>query len=223
MSNLQPQPTRHTGFMPGRGVNLSGAKPKSIKSSTKQLLNYLGKSKRHLIIVIMGSLLSTLCGLAGTYAIRPLLIMIEQTLKAEITLQVFFSRLTLFLSILGSIYAAQVFLSWLQSQLMVQISQNTVYRLRKDLYDRVLHMPAGYHDRRSHGEMMSYFTNDIDLLSDSITNSISSLVSSSSMLVGTILMMIYLSWQLAIITLVALPIFSFLINKIVQTSRGYFK
>jgi ATP-binding cassette subfamily B multidrug efflux pump len=221
VSNIQP--TRHTGVMPGRGVNLSGSKPKSIKSTLKQLLKYLGKSKKHLIIVIVASLVSTLCGLAGTYAIRPLLIMIQQTLNAEITLQLFFKQLSLFLIVLGSIYALQVFLSWLQSQLMVQISQNTVYRLRKDLYDRVLHMPAGYHDQRTHGEMMSYFTNDIDLLSDSITNSISSLVSSSSMLVGTILLMIYLSWQLAIITLVALPIFSFLINKIVQTSRKYFK
>jgi ATP-binding cassette subfamily B multidrug efflux pump len=198
VSNIQP--TRHTGVMPGRGVNLSGSKPKSIKSTLKQLLKYLGKSKKHLIIVIVASLVSTLCGLAGTYAIRPLLIMIQQTLNFEITLQFFFKQLSLFLIVLGSIYALQVFLSWLQSQLMVQISQNTVYRLRKDLYDRVLHMPAGYHDQRTHGEMMSYFTNDIDLLSDSITNSISSLVSSSSMLVGTILLMIYLSWQLAIIT-----------------------
>ena len=221
MSNIQP--TRHTGIMPGRGVNLSGSKPKSIKSTLKELLKYLGKSKRQLIIVIIASLLSTVCGLAGTYAIRPLLIMIEQALNTQITVQIFFNRLALFLIILGCIYALQVYLSWLQSQLMVQISQSTVYRLRKDLYDRVLHMPAGYHDQRTHGEMMSYFTNDIDLLSDSITNSIASLVSSSSMLVGTILLMIYLSWQLAIITLIALPIFSFLINKIVQTSRKYFK
>jgi ATP-binding cassette, subfamily B, multidrug efflux pump len=220
MSN---QATRHTGVMPGRGANFSGAKPKSVKSTMKQLLNYLGKSKRHLIIVIVASLFSTLCGLAGTYAIRPLFIMIQQTLNKQITLQIFFKQLGLFMIVLGSIYALQVFLSWLQSQLMVLISQDTVYRLRKDLYDRVLHMPAGYLDQRTHGEMMSYFTNDIDLLSDSITNSISSLVSSSSMLVGTILLMIYLSWQLAIITLVALPIFSYLINIIVQTSRKYFK
>ncbi|MHC1735603.1 MAG: ABC transporter ATP-binding protein [Erysipelotrichaceae bacterium] len=221
MSNVNG--TRHTGVMPGRGVNLSGSKPKSVKSTLRQLLNYLGKSKKSLIVVFSASLIGTLCGLASTYAIRPLLNSLEATLKGENTIDTFFTNLVTFLAILGSIYLIQVLMSWLQSQLMVQISQNTVHRLRKDLYDRMLHMPVGYHDKRTHGEIMSHFTNDIDLLSDSITNSMSSLVSSSSMLVGTILMMIYLSWQLAIITLIALPIFTFLINRIVAMSRKYFR
>jgi len=221
MSNVNG--TRHTGVMPGRGVNLSGSKPKSAKSTLRQLLNYLGKSKKSLIVVFSASLIGTLCGLASTYAIRPLLNSLEATLKGENTIEIFFTNLVTFLTVLGLIYLIQVLMSWLQSQLMVQISQNTVHRLRKDLYDRMLHMPVGYHDKRTHGEIMSHFTNDIDLLSDSITNSMSSLVSSSSMLVGTILMMIYLSWQLAIITLIALPIFTFLINRIVAMSRKYFR
>jgi len=221
MSNVNG--TRHTGVMPGRGVNLSGSKPKSVKSTLRELLNYLGKSKKHLLIVFSASLIGTLCGLASTYAIRPLLNALEATLNQEISVARFFNQLAVFLSVLGGIYLIQVLMSWLQSQLMVQISQNTVHRLRKDLYDRMLHMPVGYHDKRTHGEIMSHFTNDIDLLSDSITNSMSSLVSSSSMLAGTILMMIYLSWQLAIITLVALPIFTFLINRIVSMSRKYFR
>lgn len=221
MSNVNG--TRHTGVMPGRGVNLSGSKPKSVKSTLRNLLNYLGKSKKSLIVVFSASLIGTLCGLASTYAIRPLLNSLEATLKGENTIDTFFTNLVTFLAVLGLIYLIQVLMSWLQSQLMVQISQNTVHRLRKDLYDRMLHMPVGYHDKRTHGEIMSHFTNDIDLLSDSITNSMSSLVSSSSMLVGTILMMIYLSWQLAIITLIALPIFTFLINRIVAMSRKYFR
>lgn len=221
MSNING--TRHTGVMPGRGANFSGSKPKSTKSVLRKLLRYLGKSKKHLIIVVLSSLIGTLCGLAGTYTIKPLLNRLELTLNQTYTLESFGPWLTIFLFILGSIYLLQVILNWTQSQLMVQISQNTVHRLRKDLYDRMLHMPVGYHDRKTHGEIMSHFTNDIDLLADTITNSVSSLVSSSSMLVGTLIMMIYLSWQLAIITIVAFPLFSMIINQIVKRSRNNFR
>jgi ATP-binding cassette subfamily B multidrug efflux pump len=91
------------------------------------------------------------------------------------------------------------------------------------LYSHVLNLPLPYHDSKTHGELMSRFTNDVDLIAEAITNSLAAIVNSSLMLVGTVIMMFVLSIPLAMITLLILPIFSFLINRIINQSRKYFR
>lgn len=216
------KPQRTGAMMPGRGA-IYGGKPKDTKSTLKQVLKVLGKNRKMLVIVMIATVISTLCMLAGTYAIRPLINQIEAAINGTLSIEAFFSWLPIFLIVLGAIYLLQVVMTWLQTQLMVRVSQKTVYQLRKDLFNHVLHLPVSFHDTHTHGELMSRFTNDIDLISEAITNSVSSLLNSTLTLVGTILMMIYLSPALAIITIVVLPCFSFIITKIVNQSKKYFR
>jgi len=216
------KPQRTGAMMPGRGA-IYGGKPKDTKSTLKQVLKVLGKNRKMLVIVMIATVISTLCMLAGTYAIRPLINQIEAAINGTLSINSFFIWLPIFLIVLGAIYLLQVIMTWLQTQLMVRVSQKTVYQLRKDLFNHVLHLPVSFHDTHTHGELMSRFTNDIDLISEAITNSVSSLLNSTLTLVGTILMMIYLSPALAIITIVVLPCFSFIITKIVNQSKKYFR
>lgn len=220
MSNLS---VGRIGVMPGRGGNFSGGKPKQTKSTLIKLIKFIGKDKFLLVLVFASTLTITGCALYAAYAIKPLIGMIEMTIAGTWTVAYFFARLQTFLISLGLVYSVQVALTLMQSQLMVRVSQRTVYRLRKVLYQHLLKIPVRYHDQHTHGELMSRFTSDIELISDTITNSVSSIVSSTLMLAGTTLMLIYLSYLLAIILLVALPIFGLLINRIVSISRKHFR
>ncbi|HZJ86955.1 MAG TPA: ABC transporter ATP-binding protein [Erysipelothrix sp.] len=197
------------------------AKPKDQKASLKRLLAYLGQNKMMLLVVVILSTLATLGGLYGAYAISPIITIIEQGLKGTMPRAAVTSALIKQLSLLFVIFLSEVLMSYFAARLMLIISQRTVYRIREEMFARMVKLDVRYHDQNSHGDLMSRFTNDVDLIQEGLNTAAAKLVVEAMSLVGTIAYMIYLSPVLSLVTLAIIPLLMLLSRTIISYSRRY--
>ena len=200
-----------------------GAKPKHQKQTLLRLIKYLGNSKGPLLLVIVASVVATLAGLYGAYAIKPLIDLIEQgfvgTLPRDLMRQTLMTQLV----ILALVFVVEILMTLFSSHMMVIISQKTVEEIRKDMYERMLRLEVKYHDQHAHGDLMSRFTNDIDLVGEGLNTAAASIVINIFTLLGTIVVMISINALLSVVTMMILPLLSLLANWIVKKSRIYAK
>lgn len=208
--------------MSRRGMVI-GNKPKNQKATLMRLIAYLGQSKIALLFVIIASVIATLAGLYGSYAIKPLIDSITQGFNGAITYEVMGKTLLLQLSILAIIFVVEIGMTFFSTRMMVKISQKTVETIRKDMFKRVLRMDVVHHDANSHGDLMSRFTNDIDLVGEGLNTAAASIIINVFTLLGTIVVMISISPILSAVTLLILPLLSLLARWVVSKSRIYAK
>lgn len=183
-------------------------KPKNQKGTLLRLISYLGHSKILLLFVILASITSTLAALYGAYSISPLITTIQKGLNNVLSKEAMYQELILRLSFLAVIFTVQVLTSLFSQRMMVKISQRTVRQLRSDMFDNMLKMKVSYHDQNTYGDLMSRFTNDIDLVGEGLNTAAASIVINIFTLAGTIVVMIFLSPILAAVTLTILPFLS---------------
>jgi ATP-binding cassette subfamily B protein len=126
------------------------------------------------------------------------------------------------LSLLSVYICASVF-SYLQGFIMIRISARTSRELREEISQKINRLPLSYFDKNSYGDVLSRVTNDVDMIGQTLNNSLASLISSVIMVIGIPIMMFTISWELTLITLCELPIAMFLIIVIVKFSQKYFK
>lgn len=200
---------------------IARGKPKDQKGALLRLLRYLGQSKTMLFVVIVLSGLSTLGGLYTAYAISPVITIIEQGVKQLIPRDQVTLLLLRQLAILVVIYVLEIVMGYLAARLMMKVSQRTVYTIRQEMFEHMLRLDVRYHDVNSHGDLMSRFTNDVDLIQEGLSTAAASMVVNAMTLVGTISYMIYLSPTLSLVTLGVVPILSILSRTIVKYSRRY--
>lgn len=190
-------------------------KPKQGKKTFFRLMSYLACDKKLLVVIGILILVSTASSLAGSYMLRP--IINEYILPGD------YQGLIIILIVLGFIYLAGVIATYIQYRLLNTIGQNTVTRMRADLFDKMERLPIKYFDTHQHGDLMSRYTNDIDQISNALTDSLSDILSSALMLIGIFTLMIYISPILTLVTLITVPIMFLCANGIVKRSRKYFK
>lgn len=201
---------------PGRGMVPAKGKPKNTKAIIKRLGGYLYPHRFKLVAVILCMFLSTLSSLTGSYMLRPILndyIDVGELFNAKTLLSI--------LIVLLSVYLIEVAATFVQSRLMLHISQNSIARIRDDLFKKVEKLPLRYHDNENTGEIMSRFTNDVDNIGMMLDHSLVSLISGSVTLIGTLGLMIFTNIWLSLIVLVFLPIFSYCGQKIGKFSRKF--
>lgn len=196
-------------------------KPKNQKETLKRLLAYLGQNKMMLFVVIVLSALSTLAGLYTAYAISPVITIIEQGVKNVVPRDQVTVMLLRQLAILAFIYVAEILMGYLAARMMMTISQRTVYNIRREMFEHMLRLDVRYHDANSHGDLMSRFTNDVDLVQEGLSTAAASMVVNAMTLVGTIAYMIYLSPILSLVTLGIIPLLTLMSRTIVKFSRRY--
>lgn len=200
---------------------IARGKPKDQKGTLLRLLRYLGQSKTMLFVVIVLSGLSTLGGLYTAYAISPVITIIEQGVKQLIPRDQVTLLLLRQLAILVVIYILEIVMGYLAARLMMKVSQRTVYSIRQEMFEHMLRLDVRHHDINSHGDLMSRFTNDVDLIQEGLSTAAASMVVNAMTLVGTISYMIYLSPTLSLVTLGIVPILTILSRTIVKYSRRY--
>lgn len=198
-------------------------KPKDQKKTLGRLISYLGESKVLLTVVIIASVLSTLGGLYGAYAISPMIQIIQNALNGVITRNMMIEQLGVQILVLAVIFAIEVATMYLSARLMVKISQRTVETIRKEMFSHVLRMKVSHHDANAHGDLMSRFTNDIDLVGEGLNTAAASIIINVFTLIGTIIVMFMLSPILTVLTLVIIPLLSLMSNVIIKKSRIYSK
>ena len=197
----------------GHGAG-GGAKPRDMGRTLKKLMKCLGRYKLHLAAVALLLVLSSACTVGGSYLIKPLIN--DYILPGD------FPGLARMLALMAGVYLLGAACSFGYARIMVHVSQDTVAKLRGDLFDRMQRLPLGYFDAHSHGELMSRYTNDIEAVSEALNNSFGSLLSCTLNFTGTIVMMLVLSPLLTLVTFAMLAVMLLVVRQVGIRSRRYF-
>ena len=209
---------------PGNGRTLE--KAKDFKGTTKKLIkNYLSKYKIGLIIVFIFSVGSTIFSIVGPKILGNATTEIFNGLVNKISGNggIDFGKVgTILLTLLG-LYVVSALFSFIQGFAMTQIAQNLTYKLRKDLSKKINKLPMNYFDKKTNGEILSVITNDIDTLGMNLNQSITQIITAICTLVGILIMMLSISWQMTLISIIVMPIGAGLVKIIVGKSQKYFQ
>ena len=176
--------------MPGRGGAPAG--PKDLRHTLRRFLSYLGHARWQLLAVAVLVCVTGGANLAGTYMIKPV---VDAVGAGDWTRFVHLVALT------AAIYAAGVVASVGYTQTMVRAAQRVVFDIRRDLLGHIETLPLSWFDRTRNGDVMSYFTNDVDTISEALNNGFANMVQAAIQTVGTIVLLVVLDWRLTLITL----------------------
>ena len=198
-------------------------KPANTKATFSRLLGYLGKSKALLVLVFIFVAISSLAGIIGTSFVESITDdFLLPIIGSEVTSELLAPLVKILVS-LGFIYAFGVISSYAYSRIMLQVAQKTLNTIRRDLFNHMMDLPIKFFDTHTHGELMSRYTNDADVLRECISNSFVQLVSSSVTVIGTFIMMAYYSPLLTLLV-IGMLIIAFIIMKFLgKRSAKYFR
>ncbi|MGA9397839.1 MAG: ABC transporter ATP-binding protein [Anaerolineaceae bacterium] len=204
---------------------IKGEKPRDFKGTMKKLIQYLGSYKLAILVVTIFAIASTVFSIAGpkilgkatTKLFEGVLALIAGTGSIDFTTIGQIILWTLGLYLLSALFA------YIQGWVMTGISMNITYRFRKDISQKINRMPLKYFDGTSHGEVLSRVTNDVDTVSQTLNQSLSQIVTSVTTVIGVLIMMFTISWQMTMVALVIVPISFVIISLVVGRSQKYFK
>lgn len=223
-------------------------KAKNFQGTLKRLLLYFLPEKINVIVVIVAALLGTtfnivgpkILGLATTKLFNNLIakfiviVKNQQASKAlaqnpflPLRLQpvpgIEFGYISRIIFILLGLYVLSAIFTFIQQYLMAGVAQRTIYKLRKEVDEKLSRLPLKYFDGRTHGEILSRAVNDMDNVSSTLQQSVTQLITSTTTLVGVLVMMLSISWQLTLIVLLTLPLSLFIVTGIAKRSQDYFR
>ena len=192
---------------------LSAKKPKHLGYTIRALLSYLGRHKFLLLAVAVLVTVSALANLLGTYMIRPVVNNLA-TGGMEALLRG--------VAITALIYLAGALAAWGYTQTMVKAAQKVLYDIRRDLFAHLQKLPLRFFDTRRHGDVMSYFTNDVDTISDALNNSFAMVIQSFIQVAGTLTMLFILNWRLTLVVAVCYVVMFLYIRYSGKRSKAYY-
>lgn len=197
-------------------VNTSGSKKaENMGAALKRIWNYLKMEKGKLFLVILMVCISSLFALLGPF-------LVGKSIDNFIVAQQL-NGLGLLLLGLVIVYIVHSLSLFLQNYWMVDIAQQTVYTLRKNLFEQFHRLPISYFDQRQHGELMSRLTNDIDNINNTLNQSVIQIFASVLTLVGTVSIMLYLSPVLTLVTMSIIPVMFFAMRWITRRTGPLYK
>lgn len=205
------------------GKSQGTQKPKNTKKTLSHILEYIGKNKILLFVVLIMLILSTVCQTGASYWLKPILDDVEAAIKAGNFATEGIRQLITNLAIVSAFYIGTAIFSFLQSRIMVTIAYKTTNIIRKDLFNHLQTLPLRYFDSKTHGEIMSRFTNDVDNIQLMLEQTVVQFVSSIFSFVSIVAMMIVLEWRLFIVALIFLVIMIINSLNIAKHTRKYFK
>ncbi|WP_297281024.1 ABC transporter ATP-binding protein [uncultured Anaerococcus sp.] len=181
----------------------------------KELFSYLFKQKWQLVVVLTCVIISALSQVWGLSMLRP--IIDNYILKSDI------DGLKVAVIKMGLIYLLSTVTTFIYTRLMIRVGERSIRNIRHDLFVKIQKMPINFFDSNQHGQIMSRFTNDTDTLSQSLSSTLPTLVRSLLMLIGTIVVMFSLSWQLTLIMILGLFVMGLILKNIVSKTGKLFK
>ena len=213
------------GPMRGPRGGQTTERAKDFKKTTKKLIKaYLAKYKIPIIIVMIFAIGSTIFTIVGPKILGNATTEIFNGLVSKLSggTGIDFGKVgQIALTLLG-LYVISALFSFVQRFLMTNVAQKITYKLRNDVAIKINKLPMKYFDKKTHGEVLSIITNDIDTLSMNLNQSITEIITSICTIIGILIMMFSISWQMTLISLVILPIAGILVTFIVKKSQKYF-
>ncbi len=193
-------------------------KPKNTKAAIKRLLGYLKGSRYKIVIAIICVMISAAANLGAAYMLKPII----DSLVGEGSVQEKVAGLAGGLALMAAVYFVGVAATYAQSRIMIGVSQNTLRTIREELFYKLQKLPVRYFDQNPTGDIMSRFTNDVDIIGEMLNSTLVQIFSGVVTLVGTFSLMVYTNWILALVTVVVAPIAGRIGAAIASKSRKYF-
>ena len=190
-------------------------KPKNQKQTILRIWGYLRVQKIELMSVVIFVIISTLLSLVGPFLIGKTLD--DYIVKLDVSGAI---RMSL---ILAGVYIASSLLTWLQTFVMIRVSQKTIRRIRQQLFEQYQSLPLSFFDKKQQGDLMSRMTNDVENLNAALSQSVIQIVSSFLTIVGTAFALFYLDWRLALVTLIVIPLIVLATKQIIKRSSVNYK
>ena len=192
---------------------LSGKRPQNLKFTVQSLLSYMGRHKALLGVVAVLVTISALANLLGTYMLRPVVNSLASGNMGDLVRGV---------AVTALIYGVGVLAAYGYTQTMVKAAQKVLFDIRRDLFAHLQKLPLRFFDSRRHGDIMSYFTNDVDTISDALNNSFAMVIQSFIQIVGTLTLLFILNWRLTLVAVVCYIVMFWYIRYSGKRSKAYF-
>lgn len=199
----------------------SFAKPKNAKGTFRRILKYFKPYRGQLVLVLIGLLVSVAANIAGTYMLVP--IINEYIVPWIGNANPDFTGLIGQLAVMAAVYTIGILGTFMYNRLMINVSTGTLLKLRLEMFTKMQTLPISYFDKRTHGEIMSTYTNDTDVMREMISQGLPSFISSAVRIVGVFTMMIVLNPILTGIAILMLVIMMLITKAIAGRSGRFFK
>ena len=208
-----------------RGPMRKVEKAKDFKGTVKELLKSLSSHKISLIIIFVFAIGSTIFSIIGPKILGNATTELYNGIVSKISGQggIDFSKIASILLFVLGLYILSAVFSYVQGLIMTNVSQKYTYNLRKQVSEKINRLPMSYFDKKTHGEVLSIVTNDIDTLSQSLNQGLTQLITSIVTIVGVLIMMFSINFTMTIVSILILPFTLLVTGKIVGKSQKYFE
>ena len=197
------RPQRHHGPMGGPPVGVPGEKANDFFGTLKKLAHYLGRYKLQILLVLLFAVCSAAFMIVGQ--------------------GINFTRIGQILLFLLALYLVSSAFNYAQGWIMTGVTMNVTYQLRRDIAGKIQRLPFSYYDTTTNGEVLSRLTNDVDTISQSLNQSMTQIITSVTQLIGILIMMFSINWQMSLVALCIIPLSGLVILFVVKHSQKYFK
>ncbi len=216
------QPKSSLPIGPGRSGREIGLieKPKNFSATMKKLVSYTSPFWVSIIFVLFFAIASTVFAVVSPKILGN---MTNQVVNGFIAKAINFDKLKDFAIELSILYILSSIFSYIQGWIMTGVSQKITYRFRRDISEKINRLPLAYFDKRTFGEVLSRVTNDVDTMSQTLNQNLTQIVTSVTMIIGILIMMFSISWQMTLVSLILVPLSFILMAVIVKKSQHYFK
>ncbi|MFN8563610.1 MAG: ABC transporter ATP-binding protein [Anaerolineae bacterium] len=210
----------------GGGIQMQGEKARDFRGTMSKLIAYIGAYKFQIGIVLIFAIASTIFTIVGPKVLGLATTRLFEGVVAQIAgtgTGIDFEYIGNIILILVGLYLLAALFSYIQGWVMAGISQKVTYKLRRDISEKINKLPLKYFDKTNQGEVLSRVTNDVDTISQTLNQSLSQIVTSVVSMIGVLVMMLSISWQMTLVALIMIPLSFGIIAAVIGKSQRYFK
>ena len=213
------------GMMRGGGM-MGGEKARDFKGTMLKLIQYLKAYQISILVVMIFAIASTVFSILGPKILGKATTKLFEGVLAQIAgtgTGIDFVYIGNILLLMIGLYLASALFSYIQGWIMAGVSAKIAYRFRQDIADKINRMPLKYFDRTNHGEVLSRITNDVDTINQTLNQSLSQIITSLVTVIGVMVMMITISWQMTLAALIVIPLSMLVTGLVISRSQKFFK
>ena len=214
-----------------REMQMRGGKPKNSSAAIKRILTYLSKDKALILIAFICVIVFSVASILGSYMLKPIMDRLAECAAdiaastGDLTQKIAdaVTELARMLIVMAAVYGAGIIANYLQMRIMIGVSQRTLIRIRKDLFDHLQLMPVRYFDTNTVGDIMSRFTNDIDAVGEMLNQTLIQMITGIINIVGILIIMLTENIWLSLVTILMTPVMLIAALGIAKKSSDHFR
>ncbi|MBN2073437.1 MAG: ABC transporter ATP-binding protein [Actinobacteria bacterium] len=210
----------------GGGIQMLGEKPRNFKATMVKFMKYINEFKIPVLVVMVFAVVSTVFAIVGPKIIGRATTSLYEGVIGQITgtgSGIDFGYIGNIILIAAGLYVISALFSYIQGWIMSGVSMKITYRLRKDISQKINRLPLKYFDSTTQGEVLSRVTNDVDVINQTLNQSLTQIITSVTMVLGVLIMMFTISWIMTLVTLLIVPFSYVIIMVVVRRSQKFFK